>query len=247
MARAFIIDDDHISTENLKDAIAQNCKQITSINCFDKPLDAIAPIQQKEADLVFLDIEMPQLNAFELIELLEPEWWPPIIFTTAYSQYAVKAFKVRAIDYLLKPIDDAELKTAVTHALEENRLENEQKLSQLISHPPKGFDDRIALASGQSYHFVKIDSIVRIEGSGSYTHFYLSDGKKITASKSLGYFDNRLRQHKFMRPHQSHLANMDYIQGYSKTNGGELQMLNGHLVPVSVRRKNEVLTALGIK
>lgn len=247
-AKALIIDDDHLSIQHLTDALGDYCQEISLIDSCESPLEGIKSLQSASYDIVFLDIEMPQLSAFELIDLVGANNCPPIVFTTAYSSYAVQAFRVRAIDYLLKPIDEKELQEAVKKALASNDTTATQKsLEELVQNPPKGFDDRLSLVSGQEYHFVKLLDILRIEGAGSYVHFHLLNGKKITNSKGMIYYEERLAHRGFIRSHQSHMANLQYVQCYSKANGGELMLANNQVIPVSPRRKQQVQSSLGVK
>lgn len=244
MLRALIVDDEYMAIDQLEEALIQNCPEITSLKSLQSPLEAADHLKEHSVDLLFLDVEMPEMNAFEFIDMVGLDSLPTLIFTSAYSQYAVKAFKVHALDYLLKPIDGNELKVAVKKARGQQPT---QQLSSLIQNPPEGFSDRLPLAEGQSYHFVKISDIIRIEGSGSYSDFHLIESRKITTSRPLNSYETRLQNQGFIRPHQSHMVNMHCIESYSMAEGAELLLINKDRVPVSTRRKNYVREKLGLK
>lgn len=236
-----------MAIEQLKEALAENCPEITSCHGIISPAEGLEYLKHQQVDLLLLDVEMPEMNAFEFIDLVGVENLPPLVFTSAYSQYAVRAFKVNALDYLLKPIDDEELKQAVEKVINQKSANTATQLNSLIKNPPQGFNERITLAEGQSYHFVKIQDIIRVESSGSYCVFHLESAEKITLSRPMNTYEPRLAAHGFIRSHQSHLVNPHYVKSYSLVNGGELILENNDLVPVSVRRRSFIRQQLGLK
>lgn len=247
LVNTLIVDDEYIEGEQLQEILRRKCPSIQNVKYLQSPVDAILHIKEHPVDLLFLDIQMPKMNAFEFIEIIGSEHLPPIVFTTAHSKYAVQAFKVRALDYLLKPIDDNELMAAVDKASALTSGELEKRLNSLVENQPESFGSRIAITEGQTHHFIKLKDIVRVEGSGSYSAFYLSDGKKFTTCKPLNAYSARLENQGFVRSHQSHLANLSYVSSYHMSNGGELFLENADRIPVSARRKTHVKQALGLK
>lgn len=246
MLEVLIVDDEYIEGELLRKALLEKCPGIKNVTSFQNPIEALLYLKDHKVQLLFLDVEMPGMNGFEFIDIAGFENMPPVIFTTAYSKYAVKAFKVHALDYLLKPVDDEELMAAVDKAISMNGDRFKEQLSSLTEQPPERFNDRVALTEGQTHHLIRIDDIVRLEGSGSYSAFFLSNGKKITTSKPMSAYAERLQNQGFIKTHQSHLVNLNHVNAYRLSNGGELLLENTETVPVSSRRKEHVRKALGL-
>jgi len=247
MMNALIVDNEFMPAEHLERMILRYCPQIEERTIFQKPTEALLFLRENQPDVVFLDIEMPEMNAFEFIEIVGLENMPPIIFTTAYSNYAVQAFKVQALDYLLKPVDPDDLVAAVKRLESVSPKEREKKLTELMLDPPAPEDGRLVLANGQFYHFAQMDEIIRVEGNGSYSEFFLTDGRKIMTSKHLKSYSQRLLDKGFVRTHQSHLVNARFIEGFNKADGGELVLKEAHRVPISTRLKSKVFELLGLK
>lgn len=243
--RIVLIDDEKRQLDYLETQIKRLNLQLEEIVKIQNPIEALKPLKIRHFDLVFLDIEMPEMTGFELIEIIGLEDLPPIIFTTAHSKYAVDAFKVNAIDYLLKPVDPDELMQSIKKAIQKNSHQK-RSLEAVIQNPPVSADKRLVIAQGQTYLFVPYDTIIRIEGSGSYSDFYLVDGRKITASKRLNIYWKRLNGGLFLRPHQSHIVNRKHIQGFSKSDGGSLILKNDYFVPISSKMRDEIKLDLGL-
>lgn len=242
--KVLIIDDEPRQLNYLEKKIQKHCPEVKEIEKLTSPVDGLKHIKNKAFDLLFLDVEMPEMTGFEFIEIVGVDKVPPVIFTTAYSKYAVEAFKVNAIDYLLKPVDPEELKNAVKKVSSTKR--NQSGIEALLSNQPETLENRIVLTEGQTYLFVRPEEIIYVQGSGSYSTFYLSENRKVTTSKRLNYYWQRLSEKIFIRPHQSFLVNQSAISGYDKANGGEL-ILNSNLrVPVSRRMKEEIKILLKV-
>ncbi|MFT5823174.1 MAG: two-component system LytT family response regulator [Crocinitomix sp.] len=239
-----IVDDEFMQSGYLEQQLIKHCPEIETIQVFNDPKDALLFLNKNKVDLIFLDIEMPGMNGFEFIEIAGLDNLPPVIFTTAFSEYAVNAFKVNAVDYLLKPVVADELITAV----EKVKLRNgaQENLSVLMQMTPDPFEKRLVVMDGQRHVFIQFDNIIRIEGSGSYSIFHLINKEKITASKRLNYYWKKLDSHTFIRPHQSHIVNSKYILSYSNLNGGELILTEAHSAPVSSRLKQSIKSQLGL-
>lgn len=247
MLEVLIVDDEFIEGELLRKSLLEKCAAVKNVTNFQNPVEALVYLRDNEVNLLLLDVEMPGMNGFEFIDLVGSQNMPPVIFTTAFSSYAIRAFKVHALDYLLKPVDDEELVAAVNKAISTKQNDLEEQLSNLMEKPPESFNDRVALAEGQTHHLIRINDIVRVEGSGSYSTFYLNNGKKITTSKPLNTYSERLQNQGFIKSHQSHLANLKYINGYCLSNGGELLFENTENIPVSSRRREYVRKVLGLE
>lgn len=245
MTNMLIVDDELMPGEYLEELVNRHVPGQPQITILRNPFEALEHLRTESVDLLFLDIEMPGLTGFELLERLGPDKTPPTIFTTAYDQYAVKAFELNAIHYLLKPIDPEKL----TEAMARTQLLGAEKLHPAFIKSLKHLDaeyDKLALASGQDYHIVPVSEVVRVEGAGSYCTFHLLDGKNITVSKPLKAYKDQLPGYDFIRTHQSHLVNLKFVERYSKSQGGFLCLSNSENVPVSQSYKADVMKQLGI-
>lgn len=239
--KAIIVDDEFMLAEYLRELVRQHCAEITDVAVFTNSVEALKHLNTHSADIVFLDIEMPGLSGLDLVEVLETTNMPAVIFTTAYSQYAVKAFDLAASHYLLKPIDPAKLQEAVARV----STPQEEAPAQSITYPAERLQPgTIGLPDGQDYHIVAIPDIVRVEGSGSYAHFFLNDGRKITVSRRLKSYIQLLLAHGFVHPHISHLVNKAFIRMYSRSSGGFIELKNGDCVPVSASMRAALKEAL---
>lgn len=233
--KAIIIDDIEAARIALIEDIATYCPEIEIIGQAEGVVSGAKLIKEVQPELVFLDIQMPDGSGFDLLEIL-PETNFKLIFTTASDAYAIKAFKFSAIDYLLKPIDPDDLKEAVNKANEESL--HSERIS-LLKENMKG-SKKIALNTLEKIQIVKIDDIVRCESSVNYTTFYFEDKTKLLVTKTLKEFDKMLADFGFIRVHQSHLINIEFIKEFLKSNG-ELVMKDGAKVPVSTRKKAMVM------
>lgn len=240
--KAVIIDDLSEAREALKQDIKEYTPQIEVLGEADGVLSGAKLIKEKNPDVLFLDIQMNDGDGFDLLDIIDREKYK-VIFTTSSDSYAIKAFKFSAVDYLLKPIDPDELISAVDKIDASTvKDENMEVLMETLksSNRPK----RVVLVT-QDRIFVKdIAEIIRCESNVNYTWFYLTDGSKILVSKTLKEYDKMLSDHHFYRVHQSHLINANYIKEYVKSDGGYLLMKDGTSVPVSTRRKQEVMDML---
>lgn len=240
MIKAVIIDDLEEARDTLKADLKDYCPQVEITGEADGVVNGAKLLRQEKPDVVFLDIQMQDGSGFDLLEIV-PSDELKIIFTTASDAFAIKAFRFSAVDYLLKPIDPDELKAAVRKLEKENATPKESLnlLKEGIATQKKM--SRLALNTMEKIHITEIDNIVRCESNVNYTMFYFADGKKLLVTKTLKEFDELLRDHQFIRVHQSHLVNAAYLKEYVKTDGGYLVMKDGSDVPVSTRKKNEVL------
>jgi len=202
-------------------------------------------IEKTNPDLLLLDIHLPDGTGFDLLEQLGNINFK-IIFTTAYEDYAIKAFKFSAVDYILKPISAIELVNAIDKVINILKAEYNLKLSTLLDnhHSNNNEEKRIILKTIDKVHVIKLKNIIRCESDASYCHFFLMDGKKITVSKPLKEYSNLFNEYGFFRVHKSHLVNVKFIERYDKTDGGHVIIENGEKVPVSSYKKDELLEYL---
>ncbi len=239
--KAVVVDDIEKFRDNLIQDLNDYCPEIEVVGTADGVVSAAKEIKAKNPDVVFLDIQINQGTAFDLLEVLGDVNFK-IIFTTASDEYAIKAFKLSAIDYLLKPIDIDELKSAVSKLSKENE-DDYQLLKSNINEEDKS-NKRLALHSQDKIEIVEIGNIVRCESNVNYTQFYFVDGSKMLVTKTLKEFDKMLSEFGFYRVHQSHLINIDHLKEYVKIDGGYLKMQDGSSVPISTRKKSSVLKLL---
>lgn len=240
--RAIIVDDEANNRENLNSLLKEYCTDVKVVGLADSVDSAFKLIRSQKPDLVFLDIKMPEKDGFKLLESLN-EIDFEVIIVTAYSQYAIKAIKFCAVDYLLKPIDIVELTNAV-ESVSRNvfRKQENERLRQLIKYlSNRTAQSKIGLASQHKVDFVEISDITRCEADDNYTHVFLVSGKKMTISKTLKEFEELLTDHGFIRIHQSHLVNSSHIKSYQKSDGGNITMNDGMVIPISRTRKNEII------
>jgi two-component system LytT family response regulator len=243
--RAIIVDDELNNRENLHFLLREYCKDVEVIGLANSVDAAFKIIKSEVPDLVFLDIRMPEKDGFKLLESLK-EINFEVIIVTAYNQYAIQAIKFCAIDYLLKPIDIVELSKAVDQvALRISQKQENERLKQLINHMHlKDAPLKIGLASQNKVDFVETGRIIRCEADNNYTHVFLDKKEKKTISKTLKEFEELLKEHGFIRLHQSHLVNSAHIQSYQKSDGGNIQMIDGTIIPISRAKKNEIIALI---
>ncbi len=246
MQTAIIIDDEAKGRFALKEKIKQYCPGVEVVAEAADGKEGIAGIAQYHPNIVFLDIEMPGMSGFEMLNAIHEKSFH-LIFTTAYDQYAIKAIKYAAFDYLLKPIDIEELKTAVARS---GTAENDQTKKQLqmlqqnIEHPKRQLH-KLAIPTLDGLLFYDINDIIHLEASSNYTNIHINGKPKITASKTLKEFEDLLPEESFFRTHHSHLINLNFIKRYIKGDGGQIELQNGNFVDVSRRKKDEFLKAIG--
>lgn len=244
MIKAIIVDDIKESREALKADLDAYCENIEVIGEADSVVTAAKVIKQLNPSLVFLDIQLGDGSGFDILEILGQVKFN-IIFTTASDQYAVRAFKYSAIDYLLKPIDPEDLTAAVKKAEGQKQVPSEaiSLLMENTKNPNKPVK-RLALNTLDKIHVVNISDIIRCEADVNYTQFHFAGKNKLLVTKTLKDFEDLLKDHGFLRVHQSHLVNTNFIKEFVKSDGGYLVMNEGTNVPVSTRKRNTVVEAL---
>ncbi|GCD78886.1 LytR/AlgR family response regulator transcription factor [Schleiferia thermophila] len=242
--KAVIVDDEQHALDALDIQIARCNADVEVLAKFSNPEEAVRYLKNNEIDILFLDIEMPRMNGFQLLAQWEQ---PPfeVIFTTAYDQFAVDAFRVSAFDYLLKPVD-RELLTKVFRNFKKNQnkgvsLEQLALLKELINKQEKS-PIKIPLPVSEGLIFIEQKDIIRCEGDAGYTYIYLNNEKPILLSKTLKDVEEQLfKDSGFIRVHQSHLINPQYLKKYIKSEGGYLIMTDGKQIPLSRKKKEDFL------
>ena len=243
MLRTVIIDDEERSRQTLKTLLAKYCSGVDVIAVADGVQSGIKCIEQHKPDLLLLDIRMQDGTGFELLQLMDNPTFQ-LIFTTAYDEYAIKAFKFSAIDYLLKPIAVEELESAIERA--KNNLSKyaaRDELDPLIKNllAFNSTDPKITISTERTLEILAVRDIVRLESDGPYTYFIVSDGRKILSSKTLKHYSSMVEEYHFLRVHNSHVINLAYVTRYIKEGGGLVELQNGDQIPVSRRRKDAFL------
>ena len=247
MIKTIIVDDENNASEFLEKMLKRYfpnkfyvCDLCESID------DAIIAIKNHQPDLVFLDIQMPNKNGFELFkELKNPQF--EVIFTTAHAEFAIEAIKKSALDYLLKPINYLDLLGAVTRFENKIKKENQQKqINVLLENIDSGevAHKKMAISTDTGIEFVKYNAIVFLETQNNYTKVNLVDGTSIIASKTLKYFDDLLPSELFFRIHKTYLINMNFVKRFFKIDDYLIELTTGQKLPISYRKKNEFIIAI---
>jgi len=241
MLRLAIIDDEAPARANLRSALGSIAVDVEVVGEAKNVATAVELLERCRPDVVLLDIWLGDGTGFDVMEKLTHQD-TAVIFVTAYDSHAVRAFQTGALHYLLKPVARAELQAALERAASAPRISG-----SALKEVRKVLQDRITVPTAEGFHVLSPHEIVRCESDGNYTRFHLMNGEKVLVSRTMKEFDPQLEPHGFMRVHFSHLVNMAQVKSYLHRDGGMLVLANGHEVPVSHRRRNDVLEALGRK
>ena len=250
--KAIIIDDEPDNVRLLALQLSRHCPQVELVGQFTDSTEGLRAIQTLQPGLVFLDIEMPIMNGFQLLERIGDINFH-IVFVTAYDQYAVRAFRFSALDYLLKPIDSVDLIATVRRAENTSRI-NPQQLELMRQYYPqsglsgaKGLPSpsRMALPHASGMVFVDTKQIIYCEADSNYTRFYLENGDQYMVSKTLGDVQDVLETREFVRVHRQFIVNLDHIQKLVKGEGTYLLMSNGVSIPVARQQKDRLMERFG--
>jgi len=246
MIRILILDDEEAACNILSILIRKNMPYEHEIRAEQDPVKALQMLDTFRPTLVMLDIEMPGMNGFDFLNKAG-SWDFDVIFTTAFDQYAIKAIRFSALDYLLKPLDIVELQNALNrHIIRRNLSQQSRKdlVHNLIENVqrPDADEYRLALSTTEGVFFYLPSEIIRCEGESNYTTFYLEHAKPLIVSHTLKEYESLLSDYGFSRVHKSHLVNMKYVSRMDRD--GFLWLQNGESVPVSRRRKEEVMRIL---
>lgn len=245
MIKALIVDDEKKAREILLYLIEQYLPQVEQVETAGSGEEAIALLRNFHPDIVFLDVEMPQMSGFDLLKAIG-EWDFDIIFTTAFDRYAIQAIRFSALDYLLKPIDPDELRRAVERRRErKEKRTNSPDLYRNLMHNLGAANEqefRLAVATTDGTYFYNTRDIVRCEADRNYTQFFLSGNRRFVSSRTLKEYEEILSDHRFLRVHKSHLVNLDFVEDYL---GKDFIVLKDQTkIEVARRRKEAVMEAL---
>ncbi len=246
MLTAIVIDDETNGRIALKQKLHDYCPMVKVVAEAENGREGIEMIQKHQPELVFLDIEMPEMDGFAMLANIADKKFH-LVFTTAYDQYAIKAIKYAAFDYLLKPIDIDELVMTIERLagqipgdITTKKLETLEQ--NLLTKP---FLNKIAIPTSEGLLFFDISQIIRLEAQSNYTMIFFEDQSKLIASRTLKDFEDILPSNTFFRIHNSHMINLHFIKKYFRGDGGHVEMKNGDLILVSRRKKEEFLNLIG--
>ena len=246
MINLLIVDDERKAREALR-SIVQSYDRAIAVDEADGVASAIRSFESQKPDIILLDIQLADGTGFELLKKIQPVT-SRVIFITAFEEYAVRAFRFCAVDYLMKPVNPADLRAALDRAcsdVEKDSFATGMKallgnMSQLSKDQKK-----IVLKTSEQIFVISIKEIIHLESDKNYTSFFISDGKKILVSRTLKEYEELLSSYGFIRVHQSHLINIDYIDRYDKREGGFVVMKDHSSIPVSSRKKEDLIGLLG--
>lgn len=245
MIKTVIIDDDSQIVNMLQGLLKENFQEIELCGHSDNVQDAVQLIKKQQADLVFLDIELTDGTGFQILQQLKPYKFK-VIFITAFNDFALKAIKFSAIDYILKPVNHTEFLQGVEKAISE--IENtqiEKQIQNFFDHYEKRTQSKkIVLRTADNLHFIDISEILYCKSDNSYTTFFMRDNEKIMVSKNLKEYETMLTDFGFFRPHHSFLVNLHHVKKLDKHDGGFLILSNNKEIAVSTRRKAKLMQIL---
>ncbi len=245
MIKAIIVDDEPNCCKTLSILLERYCREVQVTGIFHNGLDALEAINASTPDLVFLDVEMPKMNGFEMLEQLKAINFH-LIFVTSYDAYALKAIRFSAIDYLLKPVDREELQKAVQKVIKRMEAPMPEQLKILldkIQHPVAA-SNKIALPTMEGLQMIPVQSIISCEADDNYTTLVLKNNKKVIVSCTLKVIEELLEDHAFLRVHRSSLVNLGEVEKYVKADGGYVAMSDGNHIYISKNKKEELLKKL---
>jgi len=243
MIRTVLIDDEPNNIDTLQHLLERYCPQVQIVGRAESAQSGEEIIKGTEPDLVFLDIEMPYGNAFDLLNALNPIQFE-VIFVTAFDNYAINAIKYSALDYLLKPVNIKELQLAVQKAADRLMQKNMHKRIDTLFYnlsAPKSAYQRLALPTLDGLVFVNTEDVIRMEAKSNYTVIYFKNGSSVTVSKTLKEFEDILSADQFSRIHHSHIINHYFVKKYHRGRGGYIEMEDGTSIEVSIRKRDEFL------
>ena len=244
--KAIIIDDELNSLQNLQQKLEGFCPDINIVATAQKPEEGILLLKQHQPDVVFLDIEMPKMSGFRMLEELG-EYDFDIIFTTAYNHYSIDAIRISAFDYLVKPIGIEDLQQAVERLHKTYNKQTKEKIDILKKSlsDNRSQEDKIAISTSEGIEFIPIKNILHIESKSNYSKIYMPENKNIMVTKILKDFEEMLLPYNFYRVHNSHLINLNYIKKYIRSEGGHVMLQDGTVIDISRRKKEEFLKMIG--
>lgn len=240
--RTILVDDEKYSRENLTSELRNHAEIIDIVGEANSVESAVPLINELKPELVFLDINLGDGTGFDVLEQVETRDFK-LVFLTAYDQYAIKAMRFSALDYLLKPLDKGELSQLMHRVLVEE-FKQRRQIESLLENVSTKIAKKIAIPTAEGLNIHDVEDIVRCQSDGNYTLIFFKDKTRIMSSKTLKHFDELLENNSFERIHNSHLVNMYHVKKYINTDGGFLKMSDDSEIPISQRKKSQVLAAL---
>ncbi len=240
MIRTLIVDDEANNRRNLRELLENHFPNMEVVGDADGVTTGLEAIIKNSPELVLLDIRLKDGDAFDLLNELGQITFK-IIFITAYEEYALKAIKFSALDYLLKPVRLEDLREAIAKAESQILKELNLQLAELSNNLQPSQSKRIVLRTADKLHFIPVTEIMRCEADRNYTTFFLAEGRKIVVSGTMREYEDILSEQGFYRLHKSHIVNLSFIQSYEKADGGTVILTDGTHVPVAMRKKNQLI------
>lgn len=241
--KTVIIDDETKSIDIIEYLIENHCPEITILGKFSDPFKGLEYIQTNPIDLLLLDIQMPHLDGFQVLDRVDRITFN-VVFITAFDQYALRAFRYYAVDYILKPIEGIALRRMTDHLLADTRYTysklDYQKIIQRMSSLEENID-HLAIPTADGAAFVRFEDINRLQADSNYTRLFKTNGEEIYASKTLKYFENLLPPNAFFRPHQSHIINIKTMNKFFRNDGGYILMMDGKRISLARSKRQEFI------
>jgi two-component system, LytTR family, response regulator len=247
MLTAIIIDDERRSRNALRQKLTQYCADVQIIGECESGEDGIRCIEEKKPAIVFLDVEMPRMNGFTMLQQLSNRNFD-LIFVTAFDHYAIQAIKYSALDYLVKPIEVPELQKAIERVNQKHQHSNpDKRLEVLLDNlgQKKHERFRIGVPTATGLAFLRVEHIIYLEAQDNYTHIFLDDKRKYIVSRTMKDFEEMLPAETFLRIHNSHIINKNFAEKYIRGDGGQVVLTNGAVLDIAKRKKAEFLKAIG--
>lgn len=244
MLKAIIVDDEQHCIDRVQTLLQNYSAQIQLVSSCTTKESGVNAIASLQPDIVFMDVHLKEYTGFDVLRALENNHSFELVFTTAYDSYALDAFKFSAMDYLLKPVDKVEFEQTILRILKKrNSVDTPKKLEVLFNNFEEtiGKSKKIAIPTQEGLDLILVEDIIRLQSDGNYTHIFLKGKGKITATKTLKYFEVILEKHQFFRAHKSHFININDIDKYVKGKGGYVILSDGTHIEVAIRRKDELL------
>lgn len=245
---AILVDDERSSLENLEQKIREFCPELKVVAAVEQPGEAIFLIRHHNPDVIFLDIEMPHMNGFRMLNELG-DYTAEIIFTTAYNHYSIEALRMSAFDYLMKPIGIPDLRETVARLTKQLSVATQERLNVLRQSLNKNGnqENRIAVPTWEGLEFIQIRNVVRIESNSNYSRIFFVTGPSLLVTRQLKEFEEMLLPFRFCRVHNVHLINLNYVKKYLRGDGGRVIMENGDEIDVSRRKKDDFLKLINLQ
>jgi two-component system LytT family response regulator len=245
--KAVLVDDEPSSLQNLEQKISEFCPELKIIAAAGQPGEAIFLIRHHHPDVIFLDIEMPHMNGFRMLNELG-DYKAEIVFTTAYNHYAIEAIRMSAFDYLMKPVSIQDLRETVGRLTRQLAAATQERLNVLRESLNRNInqESKIAVPTWEGLEFILIKNVVRIESSSNYSRIFFINGESLLVTRQLKEFEEMLTPYRFCRVHNVHLINLNYVKKYIRGEGGSVVLENGDEIDVSRRKKDDFLKLINL-